>query len=652
MRKVLFAAVLVCLLSAFSMADEARMLRYPDIHQDKIAFTYGGDIWIVASEGGMARRLTSHDGMEIHPKFSPDGKWIAFTGQYDGNWDVYIMPAEGGQPKRLTYHPGMDRVVDWHPDGKHVVFRSIRESFSYRFNRHFKVSVEGTNPELMPLPEAELASFNADGSKVAYNRLAREFRTWKRYRGGTAQEVYIYDFKNNTQENITNDASTDAFPMWAGNTIYFLSDREENGRRNLYTYDMGSKEVAKVTNHSEWDVAWPSNGPEAIVYELGGWLRVLDLASGEDKQISVTIYDDKRFTRPELKSVTSFIHSFGISPQGKRAVFEARGEIFTVPAENGSIRKITNSPGAREGGVAWSPDGKHIAYYSDESGEFEIYIRPADGSGEAKKVTEGLKTYIQNISWSPDNKKIMFSTVDLRVHYVDVETGKITEVYWAEYSGAANFVGASWSPDSKWITYSKADPSGFGSIWLYSLDKNENYQVTSTLTSDVGPAFDPDMKYLFWIANREFNPGFSAFEFNYYFENPGKVVVATLQKDTPNPFAPESDEAVVKEEKKEEKAEEKKEGEENGKEAEKEDKAEDKKDEKKEDEGAKIDIEGINERMVNLPVPDGTYLGVIPFKQGIVIAKMGEGAELHLFDMKKKRDDANHRRHPGCSFLR
>lgn len=639
MRRFLFSALAVLLLAGMVSAEEARLLRYPDIHKDTIAFTYGGDIWTVSAQGGVARRITSDDGMEIHPKFSPDGKWIAFTGQYDGNWDVYIVPAQGGQPKRLTFHPGMDRIVDWFPDGQHVLYRSIRNSHSYRFNRHHKVSIEGTRPEVMPLPEAELGSFNADGKKIAYNRMAREFRTWKRYRGGTAQDVYVYDFENNTQENISGNAATDAFPMWMGDTIYFISDRDEaDFRRNIYSYNTADGTTGKITNYTEWDVAWPSNGPDAIVYELGGWLHVLDPASGESRKVEVTLYDDKRFTRPELKNVTNFIHSFSISPTGKRAVFEARGEIFTVPAEKGSIRKLTDTPGVREGDVAWSPNGKYIAYRSDATGEQQIYIRPADGKGEARQITKGLKKYIANINWSPDSKMIMFSTSDNRMHYVTVETGEITEIFWAEHNGTGNFVNASWSADSKWITYSKPDPSGYGSIYVYNLAEAREYQVTSTLTDDNSPAFGPEGKYLFWIANREFNPGFSAHEFQYYFQNPGKVVVATLQADTANPFAPESDEAVVKEEKEEEADSDK---EENGEaETDKAEAKEDAKEDKKaSDEAIKIELEGIEDRMVNLPVPDGNYMGVLPLKGAVVIAKMGTGLELHRFDMKKQKTD-------------
>lgn len=640
MKRFIFLLLALVLFTSLASAQEARLMRYPDIHKDKVVFAYAGDLWLVSSEGGIARRLTSHPGLEYGPKFSPDGKYIAFTASYDGNKDVFVIPSTGGEPKKLTFHPGIDELVDWYPDGKNLLFRSTRNSFSYRFNRHHKVSIEGGFPQLIPLPEAELASFNSDGSKVAYNRLSRENRTWKRYRGGTVQEVWVYDFAKNEIENISNDLGTDAFPMWQGNNIYFVSDRDENKKLNLFAYDTTTKALKKITNYgkNDYDVKWPSIGPDAIIYEQGGWLYVHDLKSGEDKKINVEIYDDKTFARPTIKNVKNFIHNFTLSPTGQRALLEARGDIFTVPAEKGNTRNLTQTPGIREMDPVWSPDGKYVAYFSDRTGEFQVYIRPSDGKGEEKQLTKGLKSYLQNLAWSPDNKKLLFSDVTNTLHYIDVETGTIEKVFHNDHNGTGNFVSGSWSPDSNWIAYHNNDESSFSSIYLYELKTKKSHRVTSELTDDVNPAFDPDGKYLYWIANREFNFGTSVFEASYYHEKPGKVVVTTLQKDTPNPFAPESDEEKIKEEKKEEKKADDKKADAKDPKAEAKDPKADAKDEKKkeEDKSIKIDLDGLEERMVNLDVPDGNYFGLMPLKDSVIYAAFDNGLSLHIFDMKKR----------------
>lgn len=639
MKRILFACLMMAVLAGASLAEEARLLRYPDIHQDKIVFVYGGDLWLVSSEGGVARRLTTHPGIESSPKFSPDGKYIAFSGFYDGNTDIFVIPAEGGVPKRLTYHPLADRIIDWYPDSKHILFRSGRESFSYRYNKLFKVSIDGGYPEALPLPEGELSSLNADASRIAYNRMAREERTWKRYRGGMAQDIWVYDFAHNTIENITDNPATDSFPMWQGDTIYFLSDRDDNVKLNLYAYNIASKAVNKLTNYgkNDYDVKWPSQGPGAIVYQHGGWLYVLDLTSGQSHKVNIEIYSDHLLSRPTLKNVSPYIQNGDISPTGKRAIFEARGEIFTVPAEKGDIRNLTNSQGVRERWPVWSPDGKWIAYVSDRSGDFQIYILKADGKGEEKQLTKDLKTQFRNLRWSPDSKKILFSAVTNTLYYIDIEGNEPVKIDFQNYAGSASYMDGRWSPDSKWVTYSKPDFNRRQSIWLYSLDEKKNTRVTGMLTDDFGPAFDPDGKYLYWIANREFNHGFDGFDFDYFHYNTSKVVLTTLQADTPNPFAPESDEETVKEEK----AEEAKDKKDDSKKSD--DKKEEKKDEKKE-EGLKIDLEGLESRLVNLPIPAGNYFDIQPSKGFVFFASVAvdpseNGAMLHVFDMKKRKLD-------------
>jgi len=643
MKRSCLLILAALLLATAALAADTRLLRYPDIHQDQIVFVYGGDLWTVSSSGGTARRLTTHPGQEQYPKFSPDGRYIAFSGVYDGNTDVYIIPAMGGEPKRLTYHPGTDFVVDWYPDGRHILFRSPRNSSIGRFNRLFKVSVGGGYPEMLPLPEGELSSFNADASRIAYNRIAREERTWKRYRGGMVQEIWVYDFAGNTIENITANPATDTFPMWQGDTIYFLSDRDPDIKLNLYAYDTTTRAVRQLTRYgkNDYDVKWPSIGPGAIVYQNGGWLHVLDLASGKSRKLTVDVYTDNVLARPRLVNVQQYIQNGDISPTGKRVVLEARGDIFTVPAEKGDIHNISDSQGVRERCPVWSPDARWIAYVSDRTGEFEVYVRRSDGQGEEKPVTTGISSQFRNLKWSPDSKKVMFSTVTSSLYYVDIESGARVRIDQMKYSGSTSYLEGNWSPDSRWIAYAMPDPNQRSSVWLYSLDQAKSFRVTGQLTNDSNPAFDPDGKYLFWVADREVNFTFDRLDFQFATYNPSQIVLATLQTDTPNPLAPESDEEEIKEEEKQEEREKKAEGGEESaeKQAENGDKARDAEKKEKKEEGVKpveIDVEGLESRLVNLPLPDGNYGNLQPAK-GMLFFTNGSadpsqpGAALQVF---------------------
>jgi tricorn protease len=639
MKRVAFAtAVLLCVTAAVAVADEARLMRYPDIYGDQVVFVYAGDLWTVSAQGGIARKLTTNVGMEASPKFSPDGKLIAFTSDYDGNTDVFVIPAVGGEPKRLTFHPDPDLMVDWYPDGKSILFRSTRLTSleSPRYNRLFKVPVEGGYVEALPLPTGELASFNADASKIAYNRMSREFRTWKRYRGGMAQDIWIYDFAKNELERITDFEGTDAFPMWHGDKIYFVSDRAPKSVMNLYSYDLNTKEVKQLTSYDEYDVQWPSLGDGKIIYMNGGWLYVFDLATEQPRKLSVEIFDDKILARPTIENVQGYIHSYDISPSGARAVFGARGDIFTVPAKKGDIRNLTNTPGIRERAAVWSPDGKWIAYFSDATGEYELYIRAADGSGEVKQLTEGSAVWYDLPVWSPDSKKIMFSDVGVNIFYIDIESKKVTKVVHGQNEATTNFITGVWSPDSKWIAYNIASENGFSSIYLYSLEQAKSFKITSDMTDDNNPVFDPDGKYLYWIANRQINFTTGYFDEDYILIQAGRIVVATLQAGEPSPFIPESDEEKVKEEKKE--GEEKKA--EGGEKKAEEKKAEEKKAE--EEKALKIDIDGIEGRIIDIPVPDGDYIGLVAASGKLFFAELSrldngiQGATLKVFDMQKR----------------
>ncbi len=625
---------------AFSVvgAEEARLLRFPDIHKDKIVFVYAGDLWLVSNQGGIARRLTSHVGSELFPKFSPDGEMIAFTGQYDGNTDVYVIPAEGGEPKRLTYRPGFenlpdrfgfdDMVLDWHPDGKRILFRSWRESYNSWFQTLFLIGVEGGFPKSLPLPEAGLTSFSPDGTKIAYNRIFRNFRTWKRYKGGLAQDIWIYDLNQNTVQQITDYEGTDTSPMWHDDKIFFVSDRDRTA--NIFRYEFNTKETTKITQHTDYDVKWPSLGPESIVYENGGYLYAFDLKTEKTEKISVQIPDDKVLVRPEFVSVKDYISDFNLSPGGKRALFAARGEIFTVPSEKGNTRNLTNTSGIREKNPIWSPDGEWIAYMSDRTGEDELYILPQDGKGEKVRITTDGRCFRFAPVWSPDSKKLLFADKDLKLYYVNIQDKKVVLVDSTKNWEITDY---SWSPDSRWIAYAKPAKNNLSSIFLYSLDEKRIYRVTDDFTDDAEPVFDPEGKYLYFLSNRDFNPQMGHFEASFTYNQMTKIYVITLQADSLSPFVPESDEVESPEEKWKREKEEKKEWEEEKPEL---------------IEKIKIDIQGIQKRIVAVPTDPGNYYGLKAGEDKIFYlsfptwtltgGKPGPKGGLHLFDLKERKD--------------
>ena len=459
MRRLLFASFSILFLAGIATpqaADEARLLRFPAIHGDSVVFTYAGNLYTVPAAGGIARRLTNHEGFEMFARFSPDGKQLAFTGQYDGNTEVYLMPAEGGTPKRLTYTATLGRddvsdrmgpnniVMGWTPDGTSVLFRSRMNSFNPFIGQLFTVNVNGSLPEQLPLPRGGFASYSPDGSKLVYNRIFREFRTWKRYRGGLADEIWTYDFKTKKTEQLTDNPASDIIPMWAGDKIYFLSDRDGDERFNIWRLDPKSKETKQITKFTEFDCKFPSLGDKAIVFENGGYIYKLDLASEQVAKVPVRILEDAADARGGLTDVSKNIASFGLSPAGKRAVFTARGDVFTVPASHGITRNLTNTPGVHDRDADWSPDGKTIAYISDASGEDEIYTIAQDGSAKPVQLTSGGDTYKYGFKWSPDAKKIAWTDRKQRLQFIDLATKKVTLVNHATAFEIRDFA---WSPD-------------------------------------------------------------------------------------------------------------------------------------------------------------------------------------------------------------
>jgi tricorn protease len=551
LRPLLIA--LVCLLAptVAQAQDEARLLRFPAIHGNQLVFTYAGNLYTVDAVGGIARKLTNHEGFELFARFSPDGKQIAFTGQYDGNTEVYLMPAEGGSPKRLTFTATLGRddvsdrmgpnniVMTW-KDNDTIVFRSRAIEWNDFIGQLFTVSAKGGLHQQMPLPRGGFCSFSPDGKKLAYNRVFREFRTWKRYRGGMADDIWVYDFDTKKTENITDNPAADVFPMWApNNKIYFLSDRDKNERFNLYSYDTTTKKTEQLTKFKDFDCKYPSLGDKAIVFENAGYIYRFDLATEKAVKVPIRILEDLVGGRSVEKDVSKNIESYEISPDGKRALFSARGRLFTVPAKDGPTRDLTGKTGVHDRSPKWSPDGKWMAYISDASGEDEIWITPQDGSGAAQQITSAGPPYKYQLRWSPDSKKVLWADKQLRLFYVDIDTKKVTQAAKATVFEIRQY---SWSPDSKWISYAQPEPSGLHTIYLYSLERDKGYAVTDGWFDSTAPAFSGDGKYLFFVSQRDFNPIIGGVEFNYVYTDMSRIYCVTLAKTTPSPFAPKSDE--------------------------------------------------------------------------------------------------------------
>jgi tricorn protease len=612
---------------------EGRLMRFPDIGRNGIVFSYGGDLWLAARDGGVARRITTHPGLELFPKFSPDGKWIAFTAQYDGNFNVYVMPAEGGEPKQLTFWPDVapmpermgpnNEVISWLPDSKHILFLSRHDSWNSWFGHLWVVEIDGGLPERFPIERGGLTSFSPDGTRIAYNPIFRNFRTWKRYTGGLAQSILVYDLKANKSEELPHTSYTDTFPMWHGDTIYFDSDRGTEHRMNLYSYDLATQQVRQLTHFRDFDVNWPSLGPDAIIFESGGYLYTFDLATGTTHKLTIYLPGDRDLARPHWQNVSQGITSFDLSPDGQRAVFAARGNIFTVPAKHGSIRNLTRSSGVWNRDAAWSPDGRWIAYLSDRTGEYELYLAREDGSGKEIRVTFDGAMFRLPPVWSPDSKKLLFADKDVRLWYVDVSVKKPVLIDQGHYFDITDY---NWSPDSQWVAYAKAGGNYFRVIDLYSLADRKITPVTSSFYDSWGPVFDPGGKYLYFVSNRDYNEVVGAYDTNS-FANPKatRVYLTTLRADLPSPFAPRSDEVAIQTEP-----------------------AAEKPAAKEKPAPFRIDLEGIGQRIVALPIaptnlaglgaaPDNVIYSTVPVP-GLGGPLPGDEPAIHVFDLKERKD--------------
>jgi tricorn protease len=603
LRTLIFVTLLVAFRGFALAADETPLLAHaPTLNRTDIVFSYGGYLWTVPRDGGDARQLTT-GGHEALPVFSPDGNFIAFTGQYDGNIDAYVMPARGGEPRRLTWHPDPDVAVGWTPDSKRVLFGSAREAYA-DLDRLYTVPLEGGWPDVLPMWRGEDGSFSPDGSRIAYVPNVKWQTSWKRYRGGQTTPIYIVTLSDLKLERIPRQNSNDSQPVWFGDTVYFLSDR--GGPVTLFSYDTKTKAVKQVVENKGLDLKAVSAGPDALVYEQFGGIYLLDPKKTQGTKVNIRISADLPATRPHYEKAADKIQAAQISPTGARAVFEARGEILTVPAEKGDVRNLTRSTAVVERDPAWSRDGKRIAYFSDESGEYALFVVDQSGFGAVKKINLGNPpSYFYGPNWSPDNKKIAFTDKRLNFWYVDLETEKMVKIDTDRYEDPSVTLSLSWSPDSKWLTYSKFLENHLRSVFVYSIDTAKASQITEGLGDARYPVFDKSGKTLFFTGSTDIGLSSGWLDLSS-FQHPvlRSVYAAVLKKSDKSPVEPESDEEKTEYEKKSD------------------DKkpvaADEKKDGEKKEQTVKveIDLEGIGQRIVALPIKPANYVSLDTGKAG------------------------------------
>lgn len=628
MRKQFLTITALCLFlcgigwSANAQKD-ARLMRYPDVNKNQIVFVYAGDIWSVPASGGDASRLTSHKGMELFPKISPDGNWIAFSAEYSGSRQVYVMPASGGVPKQLTWYNdaglmpprgGFDKVVlDWTPDSKQILVRMNRTPFGERNGRFFLVNLEGGLETPLQITEGGFGCFSPDANQLCFAPISREFRTWKRYKGGRAADLWIYDLKKDQAKQITHFKGTDQIPSWYKEKIYFASDRDLT--LNIYSYDVNTEAVEQLTHHTDFDVMWPSGENGLIAYENGGYIYTLNLETGTTQKVTVNLSFDNPNIIPYYKNVKDHVHSWSVSPTGKRALFDARGDIFSVPAKNGEIINLTQSQGVRDIYPAWSPNGKYIAYISDLSGEYEIYLLENKKGATAQQLTKKSAAWKYQPLWSPNSRYLLYSDRTLELKYVDIESGKEKAVTAALDSEIRYY---RFSPDSKWITYTKEGDNGQHAVWLYNLENGKNHQVTDDTFAEENPVFSTCGNYLFFTSNRDFNLDFSSFEFTYLYNDATRIYAMALRKDSPKLFANKIDvEAIT------------------GEQAEKPE-AKDKDSEPTADQPIQVDFDGIEGRITAFPLKAGNY-GELFAVEGGLLYVTEDG--LHKYTIDSQKDD-------------
>lgn len=630
--KLFYLTFIALFIASQSNAQEARLLRFPAISKNRICFSYAGNLYLVQADGGTARRITNHEGVEIFPRFSPDGKTLAFTGQYDGNTEIYTMPSEGGEVNRVTYTATLNRdelsdrmgpnniCMTW-KDNENIVLRSRWLDFNDWKGQLYSVNVQGGMLEQLPFPQAGFCSYSPDKKKLAFNRVFREFRTWKRYRGGQADEIWIYDFDTKKTSKITDNDAQDIIPMWTGEKIYYLSDRD--GRMNLYCYNMTNKQTKKITEFKDFDCKFPSLGDDAIVFENGGYIYKLNIANDKVSKVAIQLLEDHSIGRDKQVQVKDNISSYHVSPDGNRACFSARGDVYTVPALNGATRNLNNSSRSHERSVDWSSDGKYIAYISDATGEDEVYMIAADGKSAAVQLTFKSSNYKYGLKWSPDSKKITYSDRNQNVYFVDIDSKAETKVVHSDVNEITDQV---WSPDSKYLAYTSRNFKQSTQIFVYSLSDKKSIPVTEEWFDSYNPVFSTNGKYLFFISDRTFNPSYNNLEWNHAYFDLSKLYMITLRKDEKNPFAPKSDEAMIVEKpisdpKKDDV------------------KKEDKKDDKKMPETT-IQFDNIQNRTIEIPGSAGNFYGLASVDDKLYYFKnsMRQSAKLMMFDFKSLKE--------------
>ena len=544
---ILKITIALFFVSSIVHAQGTRLLRHPTVSRDSVAFEYAGDLWVVSRSGGTARRLTSTPSFEIDPYFSPDGSQIAFTATVAGNTDVYVVSAAGGDPKRLTYHPGIDRVRGWKPDGKTIIFASNRTGVPQQsYMQLWTISVDGGLPEMLPLPRAFSGAYSPDGARLAYEEFATAFvpewfetSMWRHYRGGRTHPISIVNLSDSSVQKLPWTNSNDSFPMWLGNTIYFLSDR--NHTVNLFAYRTDTKALTQVTHHDDFDVMTASAGPDAVVYEQAGYIYLVDAKSGKSQKLDIEVTGDLPWARSQFKKVASMIRNATLSPSGTRAAFEARGEIFTVPAEKGDFRNLTQSSGAHDRGPTWSPDGTHVAWCSDVSGEYQLMIGEPTGVTPPRAVPLPANAFYDRATWSPDGTQILLEDNHNNLWAIEVASGAATKIDTDNYPDPIRQFSAAWAPDSKWIAYSKNLANHLRAIFVYSWTDKKAYQVTDGLADSISPTFDASGKYLYFMASTNYGPSTSWLEMSSL-DRPVRraIYLVVLNANEPSPLLPET----------------------------------------------------------------------------------------------------------------
>lgn len=634
-KRILISLAAVLLpLSAMAGRQEARLLRFPAVGGDKVVFSYAGNLYSVGIDGGTAVKITSDAGYECFPRISPDGKTVAFTGQYDGNTEVYSIPVEGGEPRRLTYSALVSRdkvgermgpnniVMGWTPDGSKVIYRSKQYCFSGLRGRLCLIPAEGGLPEAIPASEGGFCSYSPDGQYLAMNRMFREFRTWKYYRGGQADDIWIHRVGTTEISRITDNDAQDIFPMWIGGEIYFLSDRDRT--MNLFVYDTKTRVTRKVTDFTEYDCKFPSASDRYVVFENGGYIYKYDtVKGGKAEKITVYLADDDIYSRSEYRNVGNSLSGFSLSPDGSRMVAIARGDIFSLPAVNGPVVNVSRSPESHEREVRWSPDGKRIAWISDASGEYQIYAAPSGDMGAAVCLTGFKNGYPSSLQWRPDGKKLYFNSLNNELYELDPDTGALECILKGEYGGIS---GLNFSADGSWAAYCTSLPNSIRAVWLYDVKARKSYQVTDRWYDASSPLFSADGKYLFFTSSRDFTMRYSSVEWNTSYDVNDYLFVLPLAADTPNPMTLGSDEyepagadAVPAAGKKDPK-----------------DRKSSRKEEAVSAPAIRVDVEGMTERITALPLAAGNYRPLMCDGDKLYYRSVGRGSSIKVFDLKTR----------------